>query len=432
VRPARRRALACLLAASTVACAEGSTVPSGGGGSGTGGNGSNVGAGSEGGQGGEGTGASAQGGGPTGGGPQGGAGAGGDGPGGEGVGGEGAGPIEQSCPPDQFAVGFDGSGTIQCAPIGAEVPPAVNAACDVFVGIRDNCGSCSTAPAKWGRVSGAACANGTGVDNTCSTSTIGGQNVGLFGLNTDGDVDENDKLYMGFVCDAGVAGEGPGPCDPGEVVVGWDGATATCASAGAFAQDFVRGSCSIYLGWRDECDGCTSAPAKWGWAGSTGCNVGSGAGNTCVTTTLTPDDVPLLGIDLDGDFDGNDKLYFGVRCPAATPAAGPQSGTCPAGQVVVGTHADGTIECASPAPQISAYVAEHCWLYSGWRDECNGCTTIPAKYGRAREGACVNDAGVDSTCFAANLAGNAVSLYGLNTDGDVNDDDKLYVGFKCD
>ncbi len=34
--------------------------------------------------------------------------------------------------------------------------------------------------------------------------------------------------------------------------------------------------------------------------------------------------------------------------------------------------------------------------------------------------------------IVSNLAGQTVSLLGLNTDGNVNDDDKLYIGLLCD
>ncbi|NUP10632.1 MAG: hypothetical protein HOW73_31680 [Polyangiaceae bacterium] len=411
-------------------CAEG-TAPAGGAGGGTTSN-------AAGGNGGDATGA----GGPSGGGvSQGGDGNGGvattDGGGGSGTGahgGEGGGgALEQACPANEFATGFDAGGVIQCAPIEPSVVSAVNNGCDIFYGIRDGCGACSDPPTKWGRVNGATCANGVGADNTCSSATIGGQNVGLFGLNADGDVDDNDKLYAGFMCDAGVPDEGPGPCDSsGEAVVGYDGAQVTCAKTGAAALDYMRASCSLYVGWRDTCGACTDAPSKWGYAGSQACSAGSGAGNTCVSTVLGGETVPLLGIDFDGDVDENDKLYFGLHCAGATEASGPQPVDCPDGQFLVGTHADGTVECESPAPQIAAYVAQHCTAYIGFRDSCGACTTMPAKYGRVREGFCSNDAGVDNTCTTANLAGQAVSLFGLSTDGNVNDDDKLYIGFKCD
>ena len=111
--------------------------------------------------------------------------------------------------------------------------------------------------------------------------------------------------------------EAPGPCSGDQRVVAVDGDDVTCASASANALDYVRQNCSLYLGWRDSCDGCTLAPAKWGFANSTACNVGPGLGTTCVPTILGADTVPLLGLDLDGDGNDDDKYYVGMRCPAA-------------------------------------------------------------------------------------------------------------------
>lgn len=424
----------CLLA---TACAEGTAPTGGSGGSGAAGGSTVSAADGGGGTGGHADGAGASGGQTSDGAgtPDGGAGSsqGAGGTGGElGHGGEGPIGLEQSCPANQFATGFDASGVIQCSPVDASVSPAVNAGCEVYLGIRDGCGSCSTAPSKWGKASGTTCTLGLGVNDTCQDVTISGDTVRMFGLNTDGDVDENDKLYGGFQCDPGVPAQGAGPCDAGEMVVGYDNGQVSCASAGAVALDYVRQSCKMYFGWKDECNACPDAPAKWGTAGSLACNAGVGSGNTCVTTTLGADQVPLLGIDLDGDVDGNDKIHVGMVCQAALPAGGPQPSACPAGQFVVGTHDDGAVECASPGPEIDAYVSAHCSVYLGWRDEVDGSALIPTKYGHARDGFCVNDLGTDNTCNVVNLGGEAVSLFGLGTDGDVNDDDKLYIGFLCD
>jgi hypothetical protein len=56
-------------------------------------------------------------------------------------------------------------------------------------------------PSKRGRVSGAACENGARANATCSTATLGTESVGLFGLNTDGIVDDDDKFYVGLRCE---------------------------------------------------------------------------------------------------------------------------------------------------------------------------------------------------------------------------------------
>ena len=53
------------------------------------------------------------------------------------------------------------------------------------------------------------CINGAGSDNTCQTATLGGATVRLFGLNTDNIVNDDDRFYAGFTCNAGTAGPQP-------------------------------------------------------------------------------------------------------------------------------------------------------------------------------------------------------------------------------
>ena len=75
---------------------------------------------------------------------------------------------------------------------------------------------------------------------------------------------------------------------------------------------------------------------------------------------------------------------------------------------------------------------DHCTLYAGWRDSCNECTTAPAKWGSVRQGVCANGVGVDDTCNTFLLGADMVTMFGLNTDGDVDNDDKFHVGFRCE
>ena len=102
------------------------------------------------------------------------------------------------------------------------------------------------------------------------------------------------------------------------------------------------------------------------------------------------------------------------------------------GREVIGTNADGSFQCADPAATFAAYVGAHCSLFLGWHDSCDACTEAPTKWGQVGTGSCANGAGADDTCTEMNLGDATVQMFGLSTDGDVNDDDTLYIGLRCD
>lgn len=85
------------------------------------------------------------------------------------------------------------------------------------------------------------------------------------------------------------------------------------------------------------------------------------------------------------------------------------------------------------ATYIRDYVNANCYVYFGWRDSCNGCTTAPIKYGRARglTSGC-GTVGTDSSCTVHTLFSQSVQMHGLSTDGDVDGNDKFWIGFKCE
>ena len=67
------------------------------------------------------------------------------------------------------------------------------------------------------------------------------------------------------------------------------------AGYGEAAVGYVRSRGAVYLGWRDSCDGCTTAPSKWGLASDATCSNGvdntPGLGLICEITidnTITP------------------------------------------------------------------------------------------------------------------------------------------------
>jgi hypothetical protein len=340
------------------------------------------------------------------------------------VGGGGSGGTTSTCPPGEFAVGVNG-GSLVCTPIGSIVRDWVNENCYVYYGWRDSCDACLSPPAKWGRTSDVFCEFGAGLANVCITPSLGGETVHLWGLNPEGDVDGNDKLYVGFHCTEPPSSP-PGQCPAGQFVSSINGSTVSCSPIGSAAQAVVNQDCSLYAGSNDNCDGCQTPPAKWGQVNDSACLNGAGANNTCIQPVLGPDTIRMFGLNTDGDVNNDDQLYLGMHCAGS---GSPVSGQCPAGQLMTGFNT--APQCAPIDFSLHQYLSTNCFMYYGWMDNCNGCSSPPVKWGRVNDSACQNGAGADNTCSVYTLNGENVQLFGLNTDGDVNDDDKLFYGFKC-
>jgi hypothetical protein len=85
-------------------------------------------------------------------------------------------------------------------------------------------------------------------------------------------------------------------------------------------------------------------------------------------------------------------------------------------------------------PAAEAVIRESCYLYFGWRNQCDGCNNPPSKWGRASHDACIPDQDLqpqNNTCSTMALGGVTLWVFGLNTDKAVDDDDKFYFGFHC-
>jgi hypothetical protein len=346
-----------------------------------------------------------------------------------GGGNEGGASLIASCPPGEFAQAIAG-GRLECTAIDALVRDVVNDDCAVYFGWRDDCNGCSDPPVKWGRVSAGDCAVGAGGDNTCGSFQLGGESVELFGLNPDGDVDGNDKLYLGRHCAEPAPESHAGPCATDELLSAVDGDANRCGDARSPILGYLRQSCFLYFGWRDNCNGCSDPPAKWGRVNDLACET-AGGDSACTLADLDGEIVRLFGLNPDGDVDGNDKLHLGFHCFGATPTQGPESGACPPRQFVTGLYDDGSVHCSSLEAAIHDYVAAGCVHYFGWRDSCDGCVDPPAKWGSVSQLACQLGAGGDNTCASAELGSGTIQLLGINADGDVDGNDKLYLGTRC-
>ena len=345
----------------------------------------------------------------------------------------GGGTVASSCPENQFATGLDESGQVECAPIDEAALAAINDSCSVYLGWRDSCDGCATAPAKWGATTGTTCANGAGADDTCTAPALpppDGPEVSLFGLNTDGDVNDDDKFYLGWHCVPPAEPHVSGPCPPGTFLWAISPSGLECASAADAIAAWAHTGCAMYAGWRDSCDGCTDPPAKWGRVTGDTCANGAGAANTCTTPTLGAEVVTTFGLNTDGDVNDDDKFYLGFTCGGAAPAEEEVDRSCPDGQLVVGIGSDGRVRCASPVPAAEAVVQASCNLYFGYRDSCDGCVTPPVKWGRVSHAGCQAGAGA-AQCIPLDLGGTTLTAIAFDTDGDVDGNDKFYLGLHC-
>jgi hypothetical protein len=342
--------------------------------------------------------------------------------------------VAEACPPGQFAINVPATGALGCTAIDDATATAVRARCSIYLGFRDSCDGCTDPPAKWSRSSPIGCSPGVGAGNACVSATLDDPETPVehATVDLDGNVNGDDKLYTTIHCVAAPRDPRPAPCAPGWAISGRNGDAWMCTPISEAAIAYVGGGCAVHLGWRDSCDGCTTAPSKWGAASDAACSNGEGTDDTCTTTTLDGESVHLFGLNLDGDTDGNDKLYLGLACPAPDAAETTATTQCPAGRFVVATHTDGTFACADPAVAFSAYVRDRCSMFLGWRDSCDGCTQPPTKWGQVGTASCANGTGTDDTCADATLGAVTLPMFGLSTDGDVNSDDTLYVGFRCE
>jgi hypothetical protein len=338
----------------------------------------------------------------------------------------------QACPPGEFITNMDGDGRLLCSTIDALTKSAFDDHCRIHLGWRDSCGACTDPPAKWGSVSPKLCNTGVGIDNTCGTFNLGGLPITLFGLNLDGDVDTNDKLYARFSCDATPLVQSAGPCDPNELAINHDTGMLGCGAASAGILDALRSNCRIHVGASDNCEGCNAPPLQWGQASTLQCNAGSAGATTCSMATLGTETMNILGVDFEGDVDGNDTLFMGLSCTKPTTAPAQNVATCPAGQYATGITGDGKVDCAPVDALAIAYFEAHCRVYLGVSDYCNGCIGVPDKWGYTSSAACQNGFGYDYSCVQTTLGTDMVRLFGVNFDGDVGNDDTIFVGLRCE
>jgi hypothetical protein len=345
-----------------------------------------------------------------------------------GAGGAGGNGLVSECAGDEVAVDIV-DGMLVCEPLTQKIVAAIEGGCRAQVGWRDFCGNTCPDPAdKWGSTSPLDC-DEDGDNNTCDVENLGGTNVRLVGINLDGGIGDDDRWYAGFTCSPG--DDAITSCGSSEALLtGLDGTTPVCTAATRALFAPLR-ACSFVFGWKDSCGGgCIDPPSKIGAASSGECNTAMVGGATCTASPFDPAD-DLVSFDTDGGVNNDDRFFYGLSCDAATPATTMATGVCPQGQFVNGINADGSLRCRTIQELSLGYFQEQCWLYAGWRDNCDGCSDPPTKWGRVRVGECATGAVTDDACTTVSFDGQMVSMFGLSPDGNVDGNDKFYVGYAC-
>ena len=301
---------------------------------------------------------------------------------------------EMSCGPHEFIVGLNGDGTLLCGAIDSETIRAVNSSCSTYLGWRDSCAAgCSMPPSNWSGGSGDGCVSDMSNGDFCMQTPLGTDNVDLgaivIGPNT---VDDNDRFYGTLHCKAPTpVTPHPLPCKVGEAVVAVDGDKLLCGAMAAPAISFVKQSCGLILGWEDSCQPCmTDVPTAWGIAGDTVCVQGQGSNTRCDNFTLGTEQAQVYSFNTGGTVNDDDDFFVGLSCKEPPAVGSRRATTCAPAELAVGTHEDGTLECANVDQLVYAYFTKACSVYLGWVD-CNGdgCTA-PEKWGYASGVGCAD------------------------------------------
>ena len=194
---------------------------------------------------------------------------------------------------------------------------------------------------------------------------------------------------LGFKCGSLAESGHAGACKPGEFLKNVNGDFTECVAPDYMVVDYVRKNCSVFLGWRDNCEDCALDPQKWGRLQGVKCKNGYGDDNLCLTPFINEQWVPLFALNTDGDVNDDDTFYLGMHCEEGPSEAEISStGPCPAGTLMTGIEADGRPRCANPVPLLQDVVRSSCSLYAGWRDNCDDCQQAPEKWGRVGHRSC--------------------------------------------
>ncbi len=109
--------------------------------------------------------------------------------------------VVEICPAGYFVTAIDMDGYLTCESAASFIADYARDSCYATLGWRDSCTACTTAPARWARSSVTGCGATSSTGARCLQHQLGGVPQWMASVGTDGDVDENDKFYAGFLCE---------------------------------------------------------------------------------------------------------------------------------------------------------------------------------------------------------------------------------------
>ncbi len=324
------------------------------------------------------------------------------------------------------------AGEAGCAALAPRIVEAANEHCALGFGWLNECADCDDPPQKVGVVGGR-CEVLAGDHSECATQFLAGVGapgeLELLGINTDGDVGPDDRLFAGFGCAAiEELTEGGTRCPEGMVAVGVDPLTGLrCSPIDLAVANWASEHCLATLAWA-ECENCAVSPTLSVGANAAGCT------NTshCPTIETGGGSFSLGALHPGHSIDGNDTFYLSLACDEAVSESEAVQGTmCPEGSFVHGWDERGALICGRPFQQFSNTMRERCSAYLGWRDSCNDCVAPPSRWAGVTATGCSGST-PGARCMLHEVDGAELWMASVGMSGNVDGDDKFYVGFQCE
>lgn len=103
------------------------------------------------------------------------------------------------------------------------------------------------------------------------------------------------------------------------------------------------------------------------------------------------------------------------------------NGTVAANHIANGAITASKLATGAVDAQVKSYIHDNCYIYIGWRDKCDGCSSPPSRWAKHRIGRTSN--GCDASGGQANCTGGWAAV---GADGTNVGNDQFYVQLQCD